>query len=136
MAGGCWFRYYSQLCPAIRLGQGTGSPYYSWYTQWNQLQSLTQGADQYTVVFQWKTSNSEFINELVNSADASNQITCPEIVKAYADSSGQVSDWHYAVGCGPFMVTGFCWRQFGNSGQESQLLWNGRTPPAESAPLR
>ena len=89
------------------LGQGTGSPYYSWYTQWNQLQSLTQGADQYTVIFQWKTSNSEFINELVNSADASNQITCPEIVKAYADSSGQVSDWHYAVGCGPFMVTDF-----------------------------
>ena len=89
------------------LGQGTGSPYYSWYTQWNQLQSLTQGADQYTVIFQWKTSNSEFINELVNSADASNQITCPEIVKAYADSSGQVSDWHHAVGCGPFMVSDF-----------------------------
>jgi hypothetical protein len=65
------------------LGQGTGSPYYSWYTQWNQLTSLTQGADAYTVIFQWKTSNSEFINELVNSADASNQITCPEAVKAY-----------------------------------------------------
>ena len=68
------------------------------------MQSLTQGADQYTVIFQWKTSNSEFINELVNSADASNQITCPDIVKAYADSSGQVSDWHHAVGCGPFIV--------------------------------
>jgi ABC-type transport system substrate-binding protein len=89
------------------LGQGTGSPYYSWYTQWNQLQSLTQGTDQYTVIFQWKTSNSEFINELVNSADASNQITCPDIVNAYKDSSGQVGDWHHAVGCGPFMVTDF-----------------------------
>ena len=89
------------------LGQGIGSPYYSWYTQWNQLQSLTQGTDKYTVIFQWKTSNSEFINELVNSADASNQITCPDIVNAYKDSSGQVGDWHHAVGCGPFMVTDF-----------------------------
>ena len=85
------------------LGQGTGSPYYSWYTQWNQLQSLTQGADEYTVVFQWKTANSEFINELVNSADASNQITCPDVIKAY----GSMSDWHHAIGCGPFMVTDF-----------------------------
>jgi peptide/nickel transport system substrate-binding protein len=90
------------------LGQGTGSPYYSWYTQWNQLQSLTvDPTDPYTVIFQWKTSNSEFINELVNSADASNQITCPDVVKAYADSSGQVNDWQHAVGCGPFMVTDF-----------------------------
>jgi peptide/nickel transport system substrate-binding protein len=86
------------------LGQGTGSPYYSWYTQWNQLTSLTQGADAYTVIFQWKTSNSEFINELVNSADASNQITCPEAVKAY---NNDLSDWHHAVGCGPFMVTDY-----------------------------
>ena len=39
------------------------------------------GPDQYTVIFQWATSNTEFINELVNSADGSNQITCPEVVK-------------------------------------------------------
>jgi peptide/nickel transport system substrate-binding protein len=86
------------------LGSGlTPSPYYSWYTQWNQLISLTQGADEYTVIFQWKTANSEFINELVNSADGSNQITCPEVVKAY----GNGYDWHHAVGCGPFIVTDF-----------------------------
>jgi peptide/nickel transport system substrate-binding protein len=100
------------------LGQGIGSPYYSWYTQWNQLQSLTQGTDKYTVIFQWKTSNSEFINELVNSADASNQITCPDIVNAYKDSSGQVGDWHHAVGCGPFMVTDFI------SGSSATLVRN------------
>ena len=101
------------------LGQGTGSPYYSWYTQWNQLQSLTVSpTDPYTVIFQWKTSNSEFINELVNSADASNQITCPDVVKAYADSSGQVNDWHHAIGCGPFMVTDFV------SGSSATLVRN------------
>jgi peptide/nickel transport system substrate-binding protein len=86
------------------LGQGTGSPYYSWYTQWNQLQSLTVSpTDAYTVIFQWKTANSEFINELVNSADGSNQITCPEAVKTF----GNNYDWHGAIGCGPFMVTDF-----------------------------
>ena len=68
------------------------------------LQSLTHGTDPYTVIFQWKTSNSEFINELVNSADASNQITCPDAVKAY---NNDLSDWHHAVGCGPFMVTDY-----------------------------
>jgi hypothetical protein len=35
------------------IGGGKGSPYYSWYIQWQQLKSLTQGADQYTVVFKW-----------------------------------------------------------------------------------
>ena len=88
------------------LGAGKGSPFYSWYTQWNQLKSLTAN-DNYTITFQWATSNTEFINELVNSADASNQITCPDIVKAYADSTGAVPDWHHAAGCGPFMVKDF-----------------------------
>jgi len=66
-------------------------------------------------------------------SDASNQITCPEIVKAYADSTGQVSDWHHAVGCGPFMVTDFVggssWHWSG-----TQLLRNGWTHPQKQLP--
>ena len=85
------------------IGGGKGSPYYSWYIQWQQLKSLTQGADQYTVVFQWGTSNTEFVNELIDSADPCNAIQCPDAVKAW----GNLNDWHHAVGTGPFMVTDF-----------------------------
>ena len=86
------------------LGSGMpGSPYYSWYTQWQQLKSITVGSDDLTVIFQWGTSNTEFINELVNSADASNQIVCPDVIKAYGD----MSDWHHAIGEGPFIVSDF-----------------------------
>ena len=86
------------------LGSGqAGSPFYSWYTQWQQLKSLTADGN-YTVIFQWGTSNTEFINELVNSADASNQIVCPDAVKAY---NNDLSDWHHAVGTGPFIVSDF-----------------------------
>jgi ABC-type dipeptide transport system, periplasmic component len=85
------------------LGGGTSSPYYGWYTQWRQLISVTTDGN-YTVIFNWGTSNSEFINELVNSADASNQIVCPDAVKAY---NNDLSDWHHSIGTGPFMVSDF-----------------------------
>ena len=85
------------------LGTGTGSPFYSWFVQWQQLQSVT-AQDDSTVVFQWKISNSEFIHELLWSADASNQIVCPDVVQAY---NNDLSDWHHAVGTGPFMLTDF-----------------------------
>ena len=85
------------------LGTGTGSPFYSWFVQWQQLQSVT-APDDNTVVFQWKISNSEFIHELLWSADASNQIVCPDAVQAY---NNDLSDWHHAVGTGPFMLTDF-----------------------------
>ena len=85
------------------LGSGTGSPFYTWFVQWQQLQSIT-APDDNTVVFQWKISNAEFIHELLWSADASNQIVCPDAVKAY---NNDLSDWHHAVGTGPFMLTDF-----------------------------
>ena len=85
------------------LGSGTGSPFYTWFVQWQQLQSVT-APDDNTVVFQWKISNAEFIHELLWSADASNQIVCPDAVKAY---NNDLSDWHHAVGTGPFMLTDF-----------------------------
>ena len=85
------------------LGSGQpGSPFYSWYVQWQQLKSLT-APDNFTVVFQWAMSNTEAINELIDSADASNDIVCPEVINA----RGNMNDWHYAIGTGPFMVTDF-----------------------------
>ena len=42
----------------------------------------------------------------------------PEAVKQW----GNLNDWHHAIGTGPFILTGFCCRQFGDPGQESQLL--------------
>jgi peptide/nickel transport system substrate-binding protein len=84
------------------IGGGTISPSYSWYVQWQQLKSLT-APDNYTVVFQWGTSNTEFINELMDSADPSNAIECPEAVTEW----GNLNDWHHAIGTGPFMVTDY-----------------------------
>ena len=49
---------------------------------------------------------------------ASGDIVAPEAVQQWGD----VSDWHHAIGTGPFILTGFCFRQFGDPGQESQLL--------------
>jgi peptide/nickel transport system substrate-binding protein len=86
------------------LGSGMpGSPYYGWYTQWQQLKSVVAGPDNFTVTFNWATNNTEFINELVNSADAGNQIVDKDVINAFGD----MSNWHHAIGEGPFMVSDF-----------------------------
>ncbi len=83
-------------------GAGPASPSYASYTQWQKLQSVTADGN-YTVIFQWGTSNTEFINELMMSATTSNSIQCPDAVKQW----GNLSDWHHAIGTGAFMVTDF-----------------------------
>ena len=80
-------------------GAGPASPSYAGYTQWQKLQSVTADGN-YTVIFQWGTSNTEFINELMMSATTSNSIQCPDAVKQW----GNLADWHHAIGTGAFMV--------------------------------
>ena len=75
--------------------------------------------DKYTVVFKWKTPNPEVIMETLWRRLAPRTcIESPEAVKLW----GNLNDWHHAIGTGPFILTGFCFRQFGDPGQESQLL--------------
>jgi peptide/nickel transport system substrate-binding protein len=72
----------------------------------SQLLSLISvtATDKYTVAFKWKTGNPEFIYETVMLAGTSeNSIELPEAVQQWGD----LSDWHHAIGTGPFMLSDF-----------------------------
>jgi ABC-type transport system substrate-binding protein len=67
-----------------------------------QLISVT-APDKYTVVFKWKTANSELITDALQEIGTSLCIENPEAVKQWGD----VRDWHHAVGTGPFILQEF-----------------------------
>ncbi len=68
-----------------------------------QLNSIT-APDNFTVVFNWKLSNPEWIYEcLMLAGTAENSIECPDAVTQW----GNVNDWHHAIGTGPFILTDF-----------------------------
>jgi len=72
----------------------------------NYLVSLTAltAPDKYTVVFQWSTSNPEWVYEcLMLSGTAENSIENPEAVAQWGD----LNDWHHAIGTGPFILKDF-----------------------------
>ena len=68
-------------------------------TPFNDLISVT-APDKYTVVFKWKTSNPEFIVEALQQNDSTQHMENPEAVMQW----GNVSDWHHAIGTGPFIM--------------------------------
>ena len=68
-------------------------------TPFKDLISLT-APDKYTVVFKWRTSNPEFINETLQGDDSIQHLANPEAVTLW----GNVTDWHHAVGTGPFIM--------------------------------
>jgi peptide/nickel transport system substrate-binding protein len=59
--------------------------------------------DKYTVVFKWTTPNSEFIMEALHGVMQRQCIENPEAVKKWGD----LSDWHHAIGTGPFFIKEF-----------------------------
>jgi peptide/nickel transport system substrate-binding protein len=67
------------------------------------LQSVT-ATDKYTVVFKWNTPNQEFIYEGL-MVDGSSEMCMenPEAVQQWGD----LSDWHHAIGTGPFILTDY-----------------------------
>ena len=67
-----------------------------------QLISVT-APDKYTVVFKWKTDNSELITDALQEIGTSLCIENPEAVRQWGD----VRDWHHAVGTGPFILKEF-----------------------------
>ena len=65
------------------------------------LKSVT-ATDNYTVVFNFQGANVESIYEGVLGTNIP-IIECPDVVKAY----GNTSDWHHAIGTGPFILQDF-----------------------------
>ena len=75
---------------------------YSDATQNSDLMSVT-ATDKYTVTFKWKSPNPEATMENVQRGTGSQCLENPEAVKLWGD----LSDWHHAIGTGPFMLTDF-----------------------------
>jgi len=59
--------------------------------------------DKYTVEFKWKAQNPDFIMEALHGVMQRQCIENPEAVKMWGD----LSDWHHAVGTGPFILKNF-----------------------------
>jgi len=81
--------------------------------QFQDLISVT-AADRYTVVFKWKVTNSEYIMEALHGVMQRQCLENPEAVKKWGD----LSDWHHAVGTGPFFLKDF------TSGSSATLVKN------------
>ena len=70
--------------------------------EFQNLVSVT-ATDKYTVVFEWKTPNHEFIMETLHGVMQRQCIENPEAVIKW----GNLSDWHHAIGTGPFILKDF-----------------------------
>ena len=69
-----------------------------------QMQEISISApDKYTVVFKCKVPNPEFVMETLHGVMQSGCIASSDVVKKYGDAS----DWHHAVGTGPFILQDF-----------------------------
>lgn len=78
------------------------SPYWGTVAFWKPLMSVT-ATDKYTVVFKWSITNPEIILENQQGPTPSNDVENPEAVKLWGD----LSDWHHAIGTGPFVLSDF-----------------------------
>jgi len=82
----------------------------------SNFQNVTSvtATDKYTVVFKWKISCPEFIFETMQASGGENTLENPDAVKLWGD----LSDWHHAIGTGPFVLTDFV------SGSSASLIKN------------
>ena len=70
------------------------------YTAFKNLISVT-ATNKYTIVFKWKTHNTEFIMQsLVGNHSPVQCIEAPEAVQKWEE----LNDWHHAVGTGAFIL--------------------------------
>jgi ABC-type transport system substrate-binding protein len=67
-----------------------------------KLQSVTADGN-YSVVFKFSGANAEAMVEAMLGPSPQMTIECPDAVKLY----GNTSDWHHALGTGPFMLTDY-----------------------------
>jgi peptide/nickel transport system substrate-binding protein len=86
------------------LGGGYKIPAPYWGTvAWTKSLTSITANDKYTVTMQWNTPNPEFVTENLEAPGASTSIENPEAVQQWGD----VTDWHHAIGTGPFILTDF-----------------------------
>jgi len=78
------------------------SSYWSALPIGQNLSSLV-AVDPYTVVFHWSVSCPEFVMDTVLQPTSDYPLEAPEVVQQY----GNTSDWHHAIGTGPFILTDF-----------------------------
>ena len=71
-------------------------------TWFKDLISVT-ATDKYTVVFKWKTPNPEFIMDALRPPNPQRVFEAREAVEKWGD----LSDWHHAIGTGPFILKDF-----------------------------
>ena len=87
-------------------GMGGGftkpSPYRDADVRFQDLISVT-AADRYTVVFKFKITNADSIMETLHNVSLAQCLENPEAVREWGD----LSDWHYAVGTGAFILKDF-----------------------------
>lgn len=88
----------------LGLGDGFTAPIPIWAANpnWKGLISVTATGN-FTVTFKWNTPNPEAIFEAIQYKGADNCLECPDAVAAY----GNLSNWHNAIGTGPFILTDF-----------------------------
>ena len=89
----------------LGLGDGYTTPSQMWLGEekWvTQVASVTATNDS-TVVMKWNVASIEYISEIILTPGAATSIENPEAVKQWGD----VTDWHHAVGTGPFILTDY-----------------------------
>jgi len=86
------------------LGDGYTAPaaYLGTNSAWAPMKSVT-APDKYTVVMVWTTPNPEVALENLEAGGGECDVECPEAVKQW----GNLSDWHHAIGTGPFILNDF-----------------------------
>jgi peptide/nickel transport system substrate-binding protein len=81
----------------------TKSPFWSSVSPMGQDLVSAVATNDYTVVFKWKTPNPEVMLESMEPQTGNSLLVNPEAVKQWGD----LSDWHHAIGTGPFLLTDF-----------------------------
>ena len=84
-------------------GGGSPDPAYAGVASFKSLLSVI-APDKYTVTFKWSVTNPEYIFEAIEAQTGCGQdFEATEAVQQWGD----VTDWHHAIGTGPFMLTDF-----------------------------
>ncbi len=89
------------------------SPFAATASLYKALTSVT-ATDNYTVVFKWSTSNPELITGTIDGFGADQFMENSDAVKQWGD----VTDWHHAIGTGPFILQDFV------SGSSASMIKN------------
>ena len=98
------------------FGLGSGlvpSPWHATVPAYKNLISVT-ATDKYTVIFKWETPNPEHIMVSLFAVNPTQVFEAREAVEKWGD----LSDWHHAIGTGPFILKDFI------SGSSATLVKN------------